>query len=42
VDYTEPDESIEATGLIGLQVHAGPPTEAWYEDIKIKVIEAKQ
>lgn len=39
VDYTEPDASIEQTGLIGLQVHAGPPTEAWYKDIKIKVIE---
>ena len=39
VDYTEPDASIEQTGLIGLQVHAGPPTEAWYKDIRIKVID---
>jgi len=36
VDYTEPDESIEQTGLIGLQIHGGPPTEAWYKDVRIK------
>ncbi|HEX3871811.1 MAG TPA: DUF1080 domain-containing protein [Pirellulales bacterium] len=35
VDYTEPDESIEQTGLIGLQIHAGPPSQAWYKDIEI-------
>ena len=38
VDYTEADESIEQAGLIGLQIHSGPPTEAWYKDIRIKVI----
>jgi len=38
VDYTEPDESIEQAGVIGLQIHGGPPTEAWYKDIKIRVI----
>jgi hypothetical protein len=36
VDYTEPDESIEQTGLIAVQIHAGPPSEAWYKDIFIK------
>jgi len=36
VDYTEPDDSIEQTGLIGLQIHSGPPSEAWYKDITIK------
>lgn len=36
VDYTEPDEQIEQTGLIGLQIHAGPPSEAWYKDIVLK------
>ena len=36
VDYTEPDEKIEQTGLIGLQVHGGPPSEAWYKDIMIR------
>jgi HEAT repeat protein len=36
VDYTEPDDSIEQKGLIGLQIHSGPPSEAWYKDIMIK------
>jgi len=36
VDYTELDESIEQTGLIGLQIHGGPPTEAWYKNVRIK------
>lgn len=36
VDYTEPDESIEQAGLLGVQIHAGPPSEAWYKDIVIK------
>lgn len=36
VDYTESDDSIEQAGLIGLQIHAGPPSEAWYKDVTIK------
>lgn len=36
VDYTEPDAAIEQRGLIGLQIHAGPPSEAWYKDLRIK------
>lgn len=36
VDYTEPDDSVEQTGLIGLQIHSGPASEAWYKDITIK------
>lgn len=36
VDYTEPDDSIEQTGLIGLQIHSGPPSEAWYKDILLE------
>ena len=36
VDYTEQDESIEQTGLIGLQVHSGPPLEARFRNIRIK------
>jgi hypothetical protein len=35
VDYTEGDDSIEQTGLIGLQIHGGGPSEAWYKDIQI-------
>jgi hypothetical protein len=40
VAYTEADKSIEQTGLIGVQIHAGPPAEAWYKDITIRAIEA--
>ena len=36
VDYTEPEENIEATGHIAVQIHGGPPSEAWYKDIRIK------
>jgi hypothetical protein len=36
VDYTEADAQIEQTGIIGLQVHSGPPTEAWYKDISLR------
>jgi 3-keto-disaccharide hydrolase len=36
VDYTEPDEKLEQKGLIGLQIHGGPASEAWYKDIEIR------
>ena len=36
VDYTEPDDTIERTGVIGLQIHGGPPSQASYKDIRIK------
>lgn len=36
VDYTETDESIEQRGLIGLQIHGGPPSEACYRNIVIR------
>lgn len=35
VDYTEEDPLIEATGVIAVQIHGGPPSEAWYKDITI-------
>jgi hypothetical protein len=38
VDYTEGNAKIARTGIIGLQIHGGPPTEAWYKDITIKVL----
>jgi len=40
VDYTEaePITKIARTGIIALQIHGGPPTEAWYKDITIKVL----
>ena len=33
VDYTEPDPKIPLAGVIALQIHGGPPSEAWYRDI---------
>ena len=35
VDYTEQDPSIDASGVIAVQIHAGPPSEAWYKDITL-------
>ncbi len=36
VDYTEQDENISQSGLIALQIHGGPPSEAWYRAIMIR------
>lgn len=36
VDYTEPDDKIERNGIIGLQIHSGPKSEAWYKELRIK------
>ena len=41
VDYTEPDEAIEQAGRIGLQIHGGLPSEAWYKEIRIRELPAK-
>ena len=38
VDYTETDDTVAATGVIALQIHGGPPSEAWYKNIAIKEI----
>lgn len=38
-DYTEQDTSIEQEGVICLQIHGGPPSEAWYKDITIDELE---
>ena len=35
-DYTEEDATIARDGIIGLQIHSGPPTEALYRNIRIK------
>lgn len=35
VDYME-TEKVATTGQICLQIHGGPPSEAWYKDIEIK------
>jgi len=36
VDYMEDDPKIEDHGVIAVQIHAGPPSEAWYKDITIE------
>jgi hypothetical protein len=35
VDYVEADPAIPASGLICVQIHSGPPSEAWYRDITL-------
>ena len=37
-DYTEPDASLPQRGIIGLQIHGGPPTEAWYKDLVLRLL----
>lgn len=36
VDYTEEDPDVARSGIIGLQIHAGAPAEAWYKDLVIR------
>jgi hypothetical protein len=36
IDYTESDPGIDDFGVIAVQIHAGPPSEAWYKDITIQ------
>ena len=36
VDYTERDDSIEQSGIICVQIHGGPPSEAWYKEISLE------
>jgi hypothetical protein len=36
VDYTETDPAIEKFGVIGLQIHSGKPSEAWYRNLRIR------
>lgn len=38
VDYTESDDAIEQKGLICVQIHSGPPSEAWYKDLRLTVL----
>ncbi len=39
VDYTEPDHTIKQSGKIALQIHGGPPGEAWYRNLQIKPLD---
>lgn len=36
IDYIEPDDTIAQSGVIALQIHAGPPSEAWFKDIVLE------
>jgi hypothetical protein len=36
VDYTEADSEIRPYGVIGLQIHSGRPSEAWYRNLRIQ------
>jgi hypothetical protein len=36
VDYVEKESNIARRGVIAVQIHAGPPSEASYRDIRIK------
>jgi 3-keto-disaccharide hydrolase/HEAT repeats len=38
VDYTEADDTIAATGIIGLQIHGGAPSEAWYRHMVLRPV----
>jgi len=40
VDYTETEKDIASSGIIGLQIHGGGPSEASYKDIEIRELKA--
>jgi len=36
IDYNEVDETVDRTGVLAVQIHGGPPSEASYRKIRIK------
>lgn len=38
VDYTETEAGIDTEGVIAVQIHAGPSSEAWYRNLRIKTL----
>jgi HEAT repeat protein len=36
VDFTETEAGMWPEGIIGLQIHGGPPSEAWYRNVTIE------
>lgn len=42
VDYTETEPNIARKGVIALQIHSGPPSEAWYANLRIREIPGKE
>ncbi len=41
VDYTEKEENIDRTGIIGLQIHGGGKAKVYYKDIVIEELAGK-
>jgi hypothetical protein len=41
VDYIEPETPIPQQGRICLQIHSGPPGEAWYRNIELRTLDPK-
>ena len=41
-DYTETDDGVEQRGRVCLQIHGGPPSEAWYKEITIEPLAKKK
>jgi hypothetical protein len=39
VDYTETEPGIERSGVIAVQIHGGPPSEAWYRNIRLRPLQ---
>jgi hypothetical protein len=39
VDYVEKDPDIAHTGVIAVQIHGGPPSEAWYRNLEIRELD---
>jgi len=42
VDYTEEDDKIDRTGIIGLQVHGGAKAKVFYKSVTIEELPAKK
>lgn len=40
IDFREEDEKVDRTGVIAVQIHGGPPSEASYRKIRIKKLGA--
>ena len=40
IDYTETSH-IPTSGVICLQIHSGPPAEAWYKDVRLQKIDGE-
>lgn len=41
VDYIEPETPVPQAGRICLQIHSGPPGEAWYRNIDLRTLDPK-